>query len=142
MILLKFFSKISSCKKILWCIVGRQISPFPVISRHMIISRNILSLSGNDGLLYSLEVIWTLEGIFIIYKQRGTLNINDRHLLNIRFLLHSSKSPVFEWILLLWRVIVSPLNLLISLSATTLIFQFAWTFFLCVPFHPPPDISF
>ena len=112
MILLNTLTRILSYHQLLLFIIGRTLFTTIIIIRHLNTSRIFI----------------------IIYRKWGIFLLTGRHLLNIIHLmnssnfLHSRNSIVFKCIILLLRLIVSHLNLLITLDLITPIFQFIWHF--------------
>ena len=125
-----------------------------------------LSFKGNVGIFWYMAGICSLEGIlynlqamgasythwhayypwryFIIARKWGLLLLNvrhiitDRHLLNIRHLTRTRNDIIVEWIFSLCRVILVPLNILITLRIITFIFVSVCDIFcLRVPLYLP-----
>ena len=139
MILLNIVYKIWSYNQLLWCSVVRSFPPILLLCRHLIISRHICIIYMKYWpILLTDRHLLILSHICIIGRQWGPLMITGRHmltgnnLLNIRQMIQSSSSIVVWWIFFLYRVILVPLNILITLCVTTLIFVSVCDFFVLV----------
>ena len=139
MIILSIFDKIRICKKLLNYTLWRTFIPILILIRDIFII--VMQLW---PLMLTCRNLLLDRNFCITYRQWGPLLINDRHLLNIRYLmnirnlLHTRKSLVVEWICFLLRVILFPLNLIITLGVMTLIFFSLYDFFLFSCTYPLP----